>query len=184
LPLANRWLPFGDADLEAERLLGWPNLVPKIAAEGWVRFFERAPRDVRALVRDLRADTRPLVDAVSTTPLTFLHGDWKLGNVGTAADGRTVLIDWTYPGSGPVAHDLAWYLALNRSRLPESKQDAIDTLGSALRGSGIDTTGWYERQVQLCLLGAVVQFGWEKALGDDAELGWWTDRAVEGIRLL
>jgi hypothetical protein len=27
-------------------------------------------------------------------------------------------------------------------------------------------------------------FGWEKALGDDAELGWWVERALAGARLL
>lgn len=71
LPLANRWLFFGDADIDDERRRGWPNPVPKIAGAGWVRFFERAPRDLRLMLRDLRADTRPLVDAVATTPLTF-----------------------------------------------------------------------------------------------------------------
>jgi hypothetical protein len=30
----------------------------------------------------------------------------------------------------------------------------------------------------------LVQFGWEKALGDDDELGWWCDRAREGVRRL
>jgi hypothetical protein len=29
-----------------------------------------------------------------------------------------------------------------------------------------------------------VQFGWEKALGDADELGWWCDRAREGAALL
>ena len=38
--------------------------------------------------------------------------------------------------------------------------------------------------MELCLLGALVQFGWEKALGDDDELGWWCDRAREGARRL
>ena len=28
----------------------------------------------------------------------------------------------------------------------------------------------------------LVQFGWEKAYGDDDELGWWVDRAREGLR--
>lgn len=104
--------------------------------------------------------------------------------MGAGTDGRTVLIDWTYPGSGPIAHDLAWYLALNRARLPESKEETIGALGAALRAHGIDTAGWYERQVQLCLLGCLVEFGWEKALGEDEELGWWCDRAAEAIRLL
>ena len=184
LPLANRWLAFGDADIEAERQLGWPNMVPKIAAEGWVRFFERAPRDVRALVRDLRADTRPLVDAVSTTPLTFLHSDWKLGNLGVHADGRVALIDWTYCGQGPICFELGWYLAINAARLPHTKEDAISALRSALEAKGITTSEWWERQLSLCLLGTLVLFGWEKALGSDGELGWWCDRAREGARHL
>jgi len=29
-----------------------------------------------------------------------------------------------------------------------------------------------------------VIFGWEKALGNDDELGWWCDRAREGARRL
>jgi len=29
-----------------------------------------------------------------------------------------------------------------------------------------------------------VQFGWEKAFGDDAELGWWCSAATAGIELL
>jgi hypothetical protein len=37
----------------------------------------------------------------------------------------------------------------------------------------------------LCLLGAVVQFGWEKALsGYDDELRWWEEQAVRGAALL
>ncbi|MCB9371527.1 MAG: hypothetical protein H6518_01935 [Microthrixaceae bacterium] len=42
----------------------------------------------------------------------------------------------------------------------------------------------WARQLTLALLGTVVQFGWEKALGDDAELGWWCDRAAEGLAAL
>jgi hypothetical protein len=184
LPLANRWLFFGDADIEDERRLGWPNSVPKIAGEGWVRFFERAPLDVRSLIHDLRADTRPLVAAVSTTPLTFLHGDWKLGNLGVHGDGRIALLDWTYSGEGPICFELGWYLALNAARLPHAKEDAIRALRSALESQGIPTDGWWDQQLSLCLLGTLVMFGWEKALGSDGELGWWCDRAREGARHL
>jgi thiamine kinase-like enzyme len=184
LPLANRWLFFADADIETERQLGWPNLVPKMASDGWVRFFERAPSDLRSLLGNLRADTQPLVDAVSTTPLTFLHGDWKLGNLGVHDDGRIALLDWTYCGEGPICYELGWYLALNAARLPQGKEDAISALRSALEAQGICTQGWWERQLGLCLLGTLVMFGWEKALGADDELGWWCDRAREGARYL
>ena len=70
------------------------------------------------------------------------------------------------------------------ARLPHAKEDAIDALRSALEAKGITTNGWWERQLSLCLLGTLLMFGWEKALGGDDELGWWCDRAREGARHL
>ena len=183
LSLESRWSAFSPGWMAAEEHLGWPDAVPRIARDGWARFAERAPSDVFALIDGLRHDIDPLVRAVRRTPLTFLHGDWKLGNLGVAP-GRTVLLDWTYPGIGPIAHDLAWYLSLNRARLPESKEASIGALRGSLEARGVDTAGWWEAQVELCLLGALVQFGWEKALGEDEELGWWCDRAREGAHRL
>lgn len=179
LSLESRWSAFGPTWMTAEEARGWPDAVPKIACEGWERFAQRAPRDVFALVDALRRDVDPLVVAARRTPQTFLHGDWKLGNLGAHA-GRTVLLDWTYPGIGPAAHDLAWHLSLNRARIPESKEDAIEAFRAALERCGIVTNPWWDAQLALCLLGALVQFGWEKALGDDDELMWWCDRAREG----
>jgi hypothetical protein len=119
------------------------------------------------------------------TPSTFLHGDWKMGNLGSHPDGRTILIDCAYPGEGPACHELGWYLAVNRARLPESKEDTIHRFRRGLADHGVDTGGdWWERQLELCLLGTAVQLGWEKGLGDDDELGWWTDRVREGARRL
>lgn len=186
LPHRLRWAWWGEAQIEGERDLGFPEAVPRIAHEGWQRFAERAPADVRGVIDDLRRDTTPLADAIRTTPQCFLHGDWKFGNLGIGADGRVVLLDWAYPGEGPVAHELGWYLALNRARLPigHTKESTIDDLRSALEGRGVDTAGWWDAQVDLCLLGALVQFGWEKALGDDDELRWWIDRARAGISRL
>ncbi len=183
LSLESRWSAFGPGWMAAEEERGWPEPVPRIAADGWARFADRAPRDVVELIDTLRSDVDPLVRAVRRTPLTLLHGDWKLGNLGVAGD-RTVLLDWTYPGVGPIAHDLAWYLALNRARLPESKEASIDALRGSLERRGIDTGPWWDAQVALCLLGALVQFGWEKALGDEDELAWWCDRARQGRRCL
>ena len=184
VPLAARWGWFGPRCLDAEAARGWPDLVPRIAAQGWDRFAERAPRAARDVVDALRRDPEPLVAAVATTPMTFVHGDWKLGNVGTARDGRTILIDWTYPGEAPPCYELAWYLALNSARLPATKEETVAEFRTALERHGVDTSAWYERQAALCLLGALVIFGWEKALGDDAELRWWCDRAVDGAALL
>lgn len=180
LPYAARWEWFGDAALEGERALGWPEHVPKVASEGWVRFGEVAPADLVSLVAELRRDVTPLADALRRTPSCLLHGDVKASNTGRAADGRTVLIDWAYVGEGPACHELAWHLALDRSRLPVSKEATIEAFRAGLERHGVATAGWWERQLGLSLLGAMVQFGWEKALGDPGELGWWCHAAREG----
>jgi thiamine kinase-like enzyme len=149
-----------------------------------VRFEAVAPRDVRSLIGELRRDVSPLTEKLRATPSTFVHGDWKLGNLGVRADGRVVLVDWSYPGEGPACHELGWYLAINRARLPESKEDSVASFRAALERHGIATAPWWETQLALCLLGTLVQFGWEKALGDADELGWWCERAREGAGAL
>jgi hypothetical protein len=186
LPHRTRWQWFGVAELDGERELGFPEPVPRIATDGWLKFAERAPRGLRGVVHELRNDATPLSDAIRSTPQTFLHGDWKLGNLGAGSDGRTILLDWGYPGEGPICNELTWYLALNRARIPEghTKESTIDAFEAALRRNGIDTAPWFDRQVRLCLLGAVVQFGWEKAFGDDDEFGWWCAAAEDGMTLL
>jgi thiamine kinase-like enzyme len=112
------------------------------------------------------------------TPATFLHGDWKMGNLGRHPDGRTILLDWAYPGSGPACWDLCWYLALNRARLPEPKEAAIDRFRGALEAHGVSTDPWWQRQLDLCTIGIMATFGWEKALGESGELDWWQDRVA------
>lgn len=113
-----------------------------------------------------------------STPATFLHGDWKMGNLGRHADGRTILLDWAYPGSGPVL----WDLALNSARLPIDKVATIEALRDALERRGVATTDWFDLQLDLCLLGMTACFGWEKAVGDDDELRWWEQHALRGAR--
>jgi hypothetical protein len=178
-----RWAWFGVSQLRGEEELGWPEDVPRIAADGWERFGRRAPADLLAAVDELRRDPVPLSAAILETPQTFLHGDWKLSNAGLGADGRVILLDWAYPGRGPIGHELCWYLALNRARLPmgHTKERVADDLRAALDGHGVDTAGWWDRQLSLCMLGAVVQFGWEKALGDDDELAWWVDHGRSAL---
>ena len=150
------------------------------AAAGWQRLRERS-----ALLWDIArlAHRRPevIIGPIAETPATFLHGDWKMGNLGSHPDGRTILLDWAYPGSGPACWDLCWYLALNRARLPESKEAAIDRYRAALEAIGISTAPWWERQLDLCMIGIMATFGWEKALGDAGELGWWEDRIAGAV---
>ena len=63
--------------------------------------------------------------------------------------------------------------------------DLIAGATAALEACGISTEPWWERQLALCLPGALVQFGWEKALGGyDEELAWWEMQAVRAAPLL
>jgi hypothetical protein len=147
------------------------------AAAGWPALAERSPL-LSAVARSVHDDPGIVTARLAGLPGTFLHGDWKMGNLGSHPDGRTILLDWTLPGAGPACWDLCWYLALNRARLPEGKEAAISRFRAALEDHGIATAGWWEEQLDLCLIGIMATFGWEKALGDAGELAWWEARVA------
>ncbi|KAA1421274.1 phosphotransferase [Nocardioides humilatus] len=181
---ADRYLELSPRMAAAEAALGSDHLVPQLVAQGWPLLAEVAPA-LSEVVTPLVHDPTPLLEALDTTPVTFVHGNWKLDNLGTDQWGRTVLLDWELPGVGAPLSDLAWYLAINCRRLPTSKEQAIDTYRAALERHGVDTAGWWDRQLGLCLIGAMVQFGWEKALGGrDDELAWWEEQVVRAAPLL
>ena len=184
VPAMHRYLELSPWMAEAEAALGSEHVVPRLVAEGWPLLADVAPR-AAAVVTPLATNPGPLVEALERTPQTFVHGNWKLDNLGTDPDGRTILLDWEGLGRGAAASDLAWYLAINCRRLPQTKEAAADAYRAALERHGVDTAPWWDRQLALCLLGGLVQFGWEKAFGGyDDELAWWEARAVEGVRLL
>ena len=183
-PSQHRYLEFSPESMELEAAKGWPDAVPPLIVEGWKRFAAVAG-SIADPVGELVHDPSPLVAGISLAPQTFLHGDWKMGNLGSRPDGRTILLDWAMPGQGCPTADLAWYLALNSARLPQPKESAIDAYHRALGLHGVATDGWWERSLELALLGSVVNFGWEKALGGHGtELTWWLSAAEAGLRWL
>jgi phosphotransferase family enzyme len=175
--MAQRLRFFAPDNIAAE--LDTAEVPPPIAAAaaGWKALAERSPL-LAGMARLIHARPEILTGPLAATPRTFLHGDWKMGNLGAHLDGRTILLDWAYPGAGPVCWDLCWYLALNQARLPEPKEAVIGRFQAALEERGIDTGGWWERQLDLCTIGIMATFGWEKALGDADELAWWQDRVA------
>lgn len=181
LSTMNERLCFFD-EINVARELGVPNPPGPIAAAdiGWRQLVERAPALARAAAI-LHTQPDLLTTPLAQTPVTFLHGDWKMGNLGSHPDGRTILLDWAYPGSGPACWDLCWYLALNSARLPETKEDTIARFRDDLHCHGVDPSGWFDVQMDLCLVAIMATFGWEKALGADAELRWWELRVAEAI---
>jgi Phosphotransferase enzyme family len=194
---ASEWLvPAGDVPLPLEQHLRFLDHLAAFHAAcwGWVddiglwalgnRYSLFGPASL--LTEESLGHPEPVTRVAAETPWTFLHGDWKLGNLGTHPDGRTVLVDWSLPGAGPPLAELAHYLALNRARLPvgHSKDDAIAAYRTSLQ-QRVDTEPWWDRQLALCLLGVMLQLAWNKI--DDPtgeELSWWTARVDEGMRAL
>ncbi len=154
--------------------LGAPEVPGPVAAAaaGWAALSGRSPL-LWQLARLVHDRPEVITEPLSRTPRTFLAVDWKLGNLGTHPDGRTILLDWAFPGAGPACWDLCWYLALNRARLPEPKEAVISRFRAALGHHGIDTGSWWQQQLDLCMIGIMATFGWEKALGETGELSWW-----------
>jgi aminoglycoside phosphotransferase (APT) family kinase protein len=175
MPMASRYT-FADPGHAGRANAGYDDVIPSLFGPGWAAVAELEPAAAQVAAA-LTADPGPLVEALAGTPATLVHGDWKFGNLGSHPDGRTVLLDWGWPGrAGPLV-DLAWYLAVNCDRLPESKESTIAAYRRALADRGAATDGWWERQLELALLGGYLQLGWSKA-GDPAELAWWARRAV------
>lgn len=184
VPAMTRYMELSPWTAQTESELGSDHVVPKLIAQGWPLLEQVAPEAARISL-PLAQDPWPLVQSLATTPQTLVHGNFKLDNLGVTSDGRTVLLDWEGSGRGAGASDLAWYLAINCRRLPESKEQAIAAYREALEALGIDTSPWWERQLALSLLGGLVQFGWEKAFGGlDDELAWWQEKAVAAEPLL
>jgi hypothetical protein len=184
VPPRNRYLELSPSMGAAELARGSDDLVPRLVREGWPLLAEVAPR-AAAVVTPLAHDPGPLVAALATTPQTFVHGNWKLDNLGSDDAGRTVLFDWELSGRGAATFDLAWYLAINCRRLPVGKEACTTAYRQALEGHGIATEPWWDRQLALSLLGGLVSFGWEKALGGyDEELAWWEEQALRAAPLL
>jgi len=181
--LSRRLLFFAPENIAAELKADDVPLPLAVADRGWRLLPERAPR-LHDLVRAVHRDPVSLATALRETPQTFVPGDWKLGNVGHRPDGRTVLLDWGYPGEAPPCWDLTWYLALNAARLPESKEEAIHWYRGRLEHHGVRTDGWWEQQLGLSLLAMAAVIAWEKAVGGEAEIAWWERAALDGARWL
>ena len=147
--------------------------VLRAVGPGWAQVATEVP-STWADIAELLDDPAPLVAALGRGPATFLHGDWKMGNLGRRSDGRVVLVDWDRPMAASPTVDLGWYVAVNVDRLPESKDATLQTYRQALERHGVMADSWWDEQVELGLLGAFLQLGWSKA-GQLEELSWWAD---------
>jgi hypothetical protein len=180
-PLAHHYVFLTPTMADLEARYGKSDPIPPAVAAGWRLLESRHPRQARSLL-ELARDPGPLLAALRVGPTTLVHADWKLGNLGSGP-GATILLDWDRCGSGPPLVDLAWYLAVNCDRLPESKEDSIAAYRGSLDVAGVDTSGWWDAQLRAALAGGFLQLCWAKT-DDAAEFGWWSDRLDEALPYL
>jgi hypothetical protein len=186
-PLADRYGFLSPAT--ARREAGGADEVPGLIGRGWERFAEIAPADVAGPVLAVAERPEPFAAALSAFPSTLVQGDLKLGNLGFTED-RVVMLDWgTQTGWAPAAVEVAWYLAINWSRIDATREQVLDDFRAA-EGGRHD-----EDALRLALLGGLVQLGWDKALHagghpdpairarEAADLAWWADRARDALEV-
>jgi hypothetical protein len=186
-PLADRYSFLSPAT--ARREAGGADEVPALIGRGWERFAEVAPADVAGPVLAVLERPEPFAAALSGFGSTLIQGDLKLGNLGFAGD-RVVMLDWgTQTGWAPPAVEVAWYLAINWSRIDATREQVLDDFRAA-EGERHD-----EDALRLALLGGLVQLGWDKALHasghpdpairsrEAADLAWWAGRARDALEV-
>ena len=184
-PLADRYSFLSPAT--ARREAGGADEVPALIGRGWERFAEVAPADVAGPVLAVLERPEPFAAALSAFASTLIQGDLKLGNLGFTGD-RVVMLDWgTQTGWAPPAVEVAWYLAINWSRIDATREQVLDDFRAA-EGERHDPDA-----LRLALLGGLVQLGWDKALHasghpeaavrarEAADLAWWTERARDAL---
>lgn len=184
-PLADRYAFLSPAT--ARREAGGADEVPALIGRGWERFAEVVAADVAEPVLAVLERPETLAAALSAFGSTLVQGDLKLGNLGFTTD-RVVMLDWgTQTGWAPPAVEVAWYLAINWSRIDATREQVLDDFRAA-EGERHDPDA-----LRLALLGGLVQLGWDKALHasghpdpavrarEAADLAWWTERARDAL---
>lgn len=141
-------------------------VLPVVFAEGWEKISNSmdvhpaidrvAPRWVDALPS--------LLTALSTSPTTVCHGDYRADNIFFDADGAPVLLDFQLTGLGSPSYDLAYFVT--QSLLPdvaaEHERSLFDRYVAGLHASGVspDDTGrlWDDYRVAslFCLVYPIV----------------------------
>ena len=157
---------------------------------GWQAFEQRAPGEAVRLVARLFADITPLPEVLDSLPATLIHGDLKFGNAGIEGD-TLWLIDWAIAARAPVAVELAWFLAVNSSRLPWALDETVDRyvriLETSLGAARFEAAAWERQRAAIAVCG-LLMYGWGKALDAEAgrpdELRWWCEGAITGARTL
>ncbi len=153
--------------------------VDRMVQDGWNSARKLLPASLSKLLWE---DPTWLWEHWNALPTTLLHGDTKLDNFAVKPNGHLALFDWAFTGCGPCTFDLAWYVAVNGSRLSRSKEELFEEYRCCLErhlGWSIDSLMW-QSLVDIGVLCGALMLLWAKASaadnhrdGADREWAWW-----------
>lgn len=94
-------------------------VLPVVFGEGWEKI--QAEMDVHPTIADVAprwiAKLPDMLTALSTSPTTVIHGDYRADNIFFDDDDNVVLLDFQITGLGTGAYDLAYFVT--QSLLPD-----------------------------------------------------------------
>ncbi|MGM0506707.1 MAG: phosphotransferase [Bacteroidota bacterium] len=160
----------------------WAKGLPQMVKEGWEVAMTLLPSHLQnRFLMSASAITRPWDDL----PHTLVHGDPKIANFAKGTDGRLGLLDWAFAGHAPCTVDIGWFLAVNASRLADSKEAVLLKYRSMLEGHlgyPLDEELWQRLEQAGVVTGAFMLL-WSKAqgvktgrAGATKEWEWWIHR--------
>lgn len=160
----------------------WAMSLPQMVKESWEIAMTLLPDHLQELFLLSAGDiTRPWKDL----PHTLVHGDTKIANFAKGRDGRLCLLDWAFAGHAPCTFDIGWFLAVNASRLADSKEAVLLKYRSMLEvhlGYTLDDELWQQLEQAGIVSGAFMLL-WSKArgvkngrAGANQEWEWWINR--------
>ncbi len=161
--------------------------VPALMIRGWEMFGDVAPADVTAAMYAILDDPLPLATELEKRPMTLIHGDLRLHNMGMNAE-RVILLDWEVVGNAPTSVEFAWYLIISATRIAATREEIIADFRE-VSGDHFDA-----RALELGMTSALMCLGWNKAIDvvenpdlaireqERADLAWWIARVRTALQ--
>lgn len=150
--------------------------------EGWEVTLPLLPSAIRD---NLLKPPRHITARWAALPKTLVHGDTKVANFAKSPDGELSILDWAFAGYAPCTFDIGWFIAVNASRLAESKEAVLKKYRHFLErhlGQTLEDKLWSDLEQAGIVCGAFMLL-WSKGTalangheGAELEWKWWIDR--------
>lgn len=128
---------------------------------------------------------REIVEDWSHLPKTLIHGDTKVANFAKPINNQLTLLDWAFIGYAPCTFEIGWFIAVNASRLANSKEMVLSKYRKSLEkhlGYQLEESLWRDLEEAGIVCGALMLL-WSKGnsyvnnkAGASEEWSWWMDR--------